>query len=427
MRKYLMQHSLKAFTILLPRNFEVKSQRGNLLENDFSTPAGDIFVKHFANFIKTTNSLDNLPSFNFLATFYDVEFVEETEELFKFHLVLNETLNKSIWLRLKHLVFNQYNVLIGFSDVLKEVETLDDTDRLLIQRINSNARDMYKNTKLLMEFEELKFFNFELKSGFASPIEYLLLYLRNRRDKEEIISFKYNLSEFKNVTLNIDNEYFKTSLNLLFDLLKETVDLSNLSFQLQVGNECVWSLEYENGTFDNAEFINDLQAINDFYGRGIDITHLNSRMFHLLYIRLIVEKLGGEFKMVVNEFPNSRLLVEWIFPIFKKKTKNTLNIEKDQVIKKIEKTSVINTHTEMYPIELRREIAHYFLKVDGAFVLDDWKVFADKLDNVIVNYKASNVRELKQIVENIRSAVSGFDITALQLIMTKLYHISKTE
>jgi hypothetical protein len=67
------------------------------------------------------------------------------------------------------------------------------------------------------------------------------------------------------------------------------------------------------------------------------------------------------------------------------------------------------------------------LKVDGAFVLDDWIVFANNLDNVIVNFNASDVSELKQIVENIRSAVNGFDITALQLIMTKLYQISKSE
>ena len=427
MQKYLTQHGLKAFTILLPRNFDLKSQSNNLLESDLSIRATDMLVKHFANFIKANNDYNNLPSFNFLTVFYDVLFVEETDEVFKFHLVLNELLNKTMWRRLKHTVFNQYNALIGFSDILNEVDVLDDTDRLLIQRINSNVREMFKNTKLYMEFEQLKAFNFELKSRLVSPIEYLSSFLRHRRDKEENIAFKYNPKAFKNIALNIDNEYFKISLHLLFDALKEIVDLSKASLELQIKDRCIWELEYNTDAIEDAEFAYEIKLINDFYNQGIDMTHLSNRMFHLIYIRLIVEKLGGEFKITVNETTKSSLLVEWIFPFMEYENLNDLNIESEQLGEMVEKEVVIFTEQTKYPLELMREIARHFSNVDGVFVLDDWKLFANKLDIIIVKYKASEVRELKQIIDNIYAAVKGFDVTALQLIMKKLKQISKME
>lgn len=429
MRKYLTQHGLKAFTILLPRNSDVNSQNDNLLEHDFSIRAMDMFVSHFANFIKTNsrNNFENLPSFNFLTIFYDVEFIEETDEVFEFHLILNEPLNKTMWFRLKHTVFNHYNALIGFSDILNEVEDLDDTDRLLIQLINKNAREMFRTTKLLMEFEQLKDFNFELKSHLVSPVEYLSSFLSHRRDKEEDIAFKYNTEAFNNIALNIDNEFFKISLVLLFDILKEIVDLSKATLKLQVEDSCIWRFEYNEPLFEDKEFVYELQMINDFYGRGINMNHLSIRMFHLIYIRLIVEKLGGEFMMTVNESSSPTLLVEWIFPFVEQEYPDDLNIEADHSTKDIEKKTVIHKEKTIYPLELRREIGMHFSIVDGTFVLDDWKLFANKLDILILKYKASEVRELKQVIESIYAAIKGFDVTALQLIMNKLKQISKME
>ncbi len=427
MQKYLTQHGLKAFTILLPRSLDIVSQNDTLLENNFSFSATSMLLNRFANFIKSNNdsSLDHLPTFNFLTVFYNVHFVEEADELLKFYLVLNEPLNKTMWRRLKHTIFNQYNALIGFSDILKEVEELDDTDKLLIQRVNTNVREMFENTKLFMEFEQFKDFNFELKSRLVSPLEYLSSYLRHRRDKEENIAFKYNPESLKNIALNIDNENFKSSLDLLFDALKEIIDLSKASLELQVADHCLWRLEYNADTFDDAEFVYEIQLINDFYNQGIDMKHLSNRMFHLIYIRLIVEKLGGEFKMMINDTSMPSLVVEWIFPFTEYENLNDLNIEPEQLREELGKKDETYDEQKNYPLELRREIARHFSNVDGVFVLDDWKLFANKLDILIVKYKASEVRELKQIIDTIYTAVKGFDITTLQLIMNKLKQISK--
>ncbi|MCD6178437.1 MAG: hypothetical protein J7K39_00885 [Bacteroidales bacterium] len=426
MQKYLMQHDLKAFTILLPRNFKVNNQSYNLLEKDFSIRAENVFVNHFAKFI-ITNDVENLPVFNFLSVFYNVKLVEETDAILKFNLVLNDSLNKTMWLRLKHTVFNQYNALIGFSDVLTEVEVLDDDDKLLIQRINKNAREMFKNTKLLMEFEQIKDFNFELKSRSVSPQEYVLSYLRHMPDIFESITLKYNSLDFENITLNIDNECFKTSLDLLFYSLKEIIDLSKINLELELKDYCILRLDYNSDTFNDNEFIYELQLINDFYQGGIDMKHLSSRMFYLIYTRLIVEKLGGEFTITIDKLSNYRLLVEWIFPFIEEKNISDSKLEADQSVDKNEKKTLAIENKIKYPLELRREIAHHFSVIDGVFVLDDWKAFANRLDILIVKYNPTEVKELKQIVENIYIAVKGFDITALQLIMNKIRQISKME
>jgi hypothetical protein len=426
MQKYLTQHGLKAFTILLPTSLDFNSQDDNLLENDFSIRAADRFLNHFASFVKANVDIgvEDLPTFNFLTVFYDVQFVDKTDELLKFHLVLNEPLNKTMWRRLKHTVFNQYNALIGFSDILSELEDFDDTDRLLIHRINTNVREMFQNTKLYMEFEQLKAFNFELKSRLVSPIEYISSFLRHRHDKEAI-AFKYNREAFGTIVLNIDNEYFKASLHLLFDALKEIINLSKASLELQIKERCIWRLEYTTDALDDTEFAYEIQLINDFYNQGIDMKHLSNRMFHLIYIRLIVEKLGGEFNMRVDESSGYSLLVEWIFPFNEYENLNDLIIEPEQLREELDKMAEIPAEQNNYPLELRREIARHFSNVDGVFVLDDWKLFANKLDILIVKYKASEVRELKQIIDTIYRAVKGFDITALQLIMNKLKQITE--
>ena len=121
--------------------------------------------------------------------------------------------------------------------------------------------------------------------------------------------------------------------------------------------------------------------------------------------------------MTVNEQSKPRVLVEWTFPYVEHENPNDLNIEADQSDKKVEKKNTALEETATYPLELRREIARHFSNVDGVFVLDDWKLFANKLDILIIKYKASEVRELKQIIENIYTAIKGFDVTALQLIM----------
>ena len=238
MRKYLKQHSLNAFTIQLPRKLLIDFQAFFGRENGELNQSEEIIYNRFAKFVldNQEKGFKKLPVFDFLITFYDVQFLEENEEYLVFKLNLNEALNQSIWLKLKHTVFNQYNALIGFSEVLKEVEVLDDTEKLLIERINVNAREMFLNTKLLMEFEQMKALNFEIDARLEHPIDYLSSFLRHRQDKTELFSFEFNRSGMENSAINIENANFKTSLNLFFDMLKEMEGLSKGTLQLKTGN-----------------------------------------------------------------------------------------------------------------------------------------------------------------------------------------------
>jgi hypothetical protein len=429
MQKYLTQHSLNAFTIKLPRNLKLNNQSLISLKDSYLLKPDELLLNHFASFIQShyKKKFNDLPIFNFLITFYNVRFIKEIDELFVFNLNLNETLNQNILLRLKHTLFNQYNSLIGFSDVLQDVEVLDDNDRLLIKRINHNAREMFKNTKLLMEFEQLKNFNFELEYQMSQPFNYLSSFLNYRKDIAENISFDFNHAEIENIVINIENPYFKTSLNLFFDLINEMGDFSDAKLRLDVKNNCHIRFEYKYNAINNGEFINEIQSFNDFFYKGINITNTSNHIFYLLYIKLIAEKLGGEFKFEISGAPDFILLAEWIFPFVKTDMPQDVSIDSNHISNSHGSNLMPSRVTELYPNELRIEIANHFSKVEGNFVLDEWKILADKLDDICLKYKINNLSELIQIAKDIRVAVDGFDVKALQSIMNRIRQICNIE
>ena len=429
MQKYLTQHRLNAFTIRLPRDLQVYNQTGSLIEKGFSAGAAASLINHFADFIQSNleTGYNNLPVFNFLSSFYDVEFVKEDDESVEFNLLINEVLNKSMWLRFKHTVYNQYNALIGFSEILREVENTAETEGLLIERINDNARNMYKNTTLLMDYEQMKNFNFELKARSVQPLEYLSSYLHHRHDTEEQVSIDFLQSELENIELNIENDLFKTSLDLFFDSLQKIVQLSYAKFQIDAKLKCNIGFESSFNANDDKEFPHEIQMFNDFFERGIDFNNLSNRLFHFFYIRLVAEKLGGEFSIEIDETQNHRLIAQWTFPIVNSGIQKNMDIASYQSFEEGKKKFIALKSVEEYSVELRKEISDEFHAVEYAYVLDDWKMFADKLDRICSKNKVQNESALKQLVQNIRQAVDAFDVTSLHLIATKLKQISNAD
>ncbi len=425
MRKYLTQHSFNAFTICLSREFVIDNNTSVSLEKHNILDGDKILFNRFANFIQANSEkgLDNLPLFNFLTTFYNVKFIQESDGLYEFKLILNENLNQSVSSRLKHTIFNQYNALIGFSEVLKEVEELDDTDRLVIERINQNARDLFKSIKLQSDFEQIKDYNFILDSRLAPPIEYLQSYLRHRQNKKDLV-FEYNASELENVELNIDTEYFKISLDLFFNIFNEIVDLPKGNLKLEINQNCYFIYESGKDSVKDDDIIREIKLFNDFFEQGINIKDINNRVFNILFIRMIAEKLGGEFSLKLNSSADLGIVAKWAFPFVFTESQTSSNIA-NNAINNIDENIKSQDAKEKLPIELRNEIAEHFSKVEGTFVLDDWKAFADKLHIICLNYNDFDVNELKEIVQNIIIAIETFDVTALQRIMAKLKHISK--
>ena len=424
MRKYLIQYSLNAFSIRLSSDWIANAKSSTFELNIKKLDADQALIERFVSFVKknSNNKFRNLPAFNYLTIWYNVEFVLENEGFIEFQLVLNKGLNKSIWLRIKHDIFNQYNALIGFSEVLKEIEVMEESDRLLIQRLNANARDVFSTTKLLMDYEQLKDFDFEMKAQFVEPIDYFLSYLRHRSEYENKIQFKYKEIDIKSVAINIYSEFFKTSIDLFFNLIFDQLDAKNLKFEIFLKEKCHLHFELNAGEFANIEFIHELDQIYNYFRMEQEIDSLSFRMFFVFYIRLIAEKLGGDFNF--QFYPDTKLLkADWAFPFVIEYEKGvaeiTANLENPK--------SRFNTNNEFqigFSTDIQNEIASYFSKIEGVYILDDWTVFADNLETICQNKNSDEFIELRKYIFLIRKSVESFDITTLQQLMKKFKEIN---
>jgi len=426
MRKYLTRNSDNAFTILVPRNTKTAESVFSWSESDYLSQSDRLFLKRFEKYYlaNSKNDFAQWPVFNWLAIFYNVSFVKETEEFVELNLMFNETLNKNIWLRLRHAIFNQYNALIGFSEVLKDVEELEDADRLMIERINFNARDLFNNSKLLMEFEQLKAFSFELETRMAQPLDHFSSFISQSNELQEKITFEYDNAESENLEINIESPYFKTSLNLLFNILKEVGDLSNVYLKFNVKRLFHISIEFRNTEIKNDEYLLEIRELNDFFNLGIDLKPITLRVFHLMYIRLVAEKLGGAFNIHIDESAECQFSAEWIFPFVEAKEPNASKMVVENSKKK---KSIPSIAKQKYSKEMKKELADNFIKVEETYLLDDWRTFADLLDMICIKYKVIEKRELEQITHTIRAATDAFDIKALQSIKLKIKQIVETE
>jgi hypothetical protein len=211
---------------------------------------------------------------------------------------------------------------------------------------------------------------------------------------------------------------------LFFEAITETVDLSNSKFQIKADQFCHLRFEFSNEAVRETDLFHEVQSLNDFFDSGINMIHFSDRMFHLLFIRLIAEKLGGSFTIDVNLSSNQTILAEWIFPLIKSEFSSDEISVRHSTIESTPEKSKIPKVAEIYSAELRKEIASYFSIVEDTFVLDEWKTFADKLDIICVKYKVNGDGALKQIAKNIRQAVDSFDVTALRKLREKLRQIS---
>jgi|GEM_PF-4584015 len=413
MRNYLTQNSIKPFTLELN---SIKTGDKLVIEIPHSKALGspaDKFLYRFASFLQSCD-FEKIPVFNYLGMNYRARLVGIQAGRASFELVQNPEDNASVWLQLKHTVFNHFNGLIGFSEVLKEVEEFDETDRLLIDRINFNARDLFKNIKLLMEYEQFKDFAYEVISHTVQPAEFLASYFRHNADKVDQIKLNVSKGEGQPVFLPLENEHFKSALDLFFIIIRPFVQPS-CAFTLQKQRSCLFLLELRN--VDNQEdFVREIDALNRFFSQAEIPDHMSMRMFHLLYIKIITEKLGGAFSMCKKS--DNRASFTWDFPITVAGAAQQ-NKQKEEATPNTPLKEAVTEEPLRVPHEFRQQIADLFAKVEGVYVLDDWQLFARDLEKLIRNNPKTDWEQLKSQIVLMYQAINSFDISVLQNIASR--------
>lgn len=410
MRNYLTQNSIKPFTLEL-NSIKTGDKIGVEVPHDkaLGTPA-DKFLYRFARFVQSCD-FEKIPVFNYLGINYRARLVNIQADGASFEFVQKPEDNASVWLQLKHTVFNHFNGLIGFSEVLKEVEEFDETDRLLIDRINFNAHDLFKNIKLLMEYEQFMDFTYEVVSHAVQPEEFLASYFRHNADKVDQIKLNVPKGEGKSVFLPLENEHFKSALDLFFAIIHPFVQPSCV-FTLQRQSSCLFLLEL--GNVDNQEdFVREIDALNGFFNQAEIPGHMSMRMFHLLYIKIIIEKLGGTFSMCKKS--ENRIRFTWDFPIAIAGAAQQNKLKEDTTPATPLKEAVTEDPLTV-PHEFRQQIADLFAKVEGVYVLDDWQLFARDLEKLVLNNPTTDWKPLKAQIALMYQAINSFDISALQNI-----------
>ena len=419
MRKYLTQHLLKVYTLHLPKHALLNGELGVENNEEYAVGVERQLINRIIKFLQphSENDYKRLPRFNFLANFYELVVVESNKDEIILDLYLDKNLNKSIWLRLKHTIFNQYNTLIGFSEILKDVEDIEDSERFLISKFNENARDLFSNTKLLMEFEQLRDLDFEIVTNLIEPLEFLSSYLTHRNNGKSSILTDYDKHELNGVGLKIGHELFKNTLNILLDNVEDAIGFNQAKFQIKVKEKCHFVFESDIIAQNEFDLKGEIETFDDFYIRGKDISYTSERVFKLFYIRLIAEKLGGEFNICIEQDPAMKLTAEWIFPIVKTEKIKIESVENNLLeIKETES----KPHEFHYSNGMIEELKIDFSAVKGSFVLDDWSEFADKLYRIRIKNSHIEGHELKDIEGGIRNAIDKFDVTALKKIASRI-------
>ena len=117
--------------------------------------------------------------------------------------------------------------------------------------------------------------------------------------------------------------FFKNTLNIFLDNVEDAIGFNQAKFQIKVKEKCHFVFESDIIAQNEFDLKGEIETFDDFYIRGKDISYTSERVFKLFYIRLIAEKLGGEFNICIEQDPAMKLTAEWIFPIVKtEKIKN---------------------------------------------------------------------------------------------------------
>lgn len=427
MRKYLTQHSLKAFTIKVPQDL-ISADQHKLALKKIDLAANEVLLfNRFVSFIvkNRQKNWSTLPVFYFLFTFYDIHFVKETKAYLEFDLILNNTLNQNILPKLRHALFNQYNALIGFTEVLNEEENLDDTSKLMLDRVSYNARMLYRNTQLIIEFEQLKEQDMELKSDWVEPVDFINSFLEHRKNKQLKVDLQFD--ETTGAAVNIENKPIRTALSWFFDTLNNLGESSLVKCKIAYNSACEIRFEYADKALVTSELTGEIDQYHRFINFGEMASQINHRIFMLLYSRLVADKLGADFEIETSASPPFNLIAKWRFPI--RKIESTSISIKDET-KENKQGDISEKQEEQnmeYPLAVREELHDLFLNVKDTFILDEWTSFANKLNRFCLKHQKSNMQFLQQIEQDIRLAIVGFDITSLQQISRKIEQISKSE
>lgn len=417
MQNYFMQIDFNTITITIQKAFIVDKQfTFNDLGDDCEI-SEHILLFRFINFLRRNKSedFDKLPGFNHLTLWYNVIYLDETENQFQFKLVYNEKLNKNILLQLKHDIYNLYNTLIGFSEVLKETESFDENDYLILNRLNANARDLYTETKILMEFELLKELDFNISKSFVKANDFILSYFNHHTEYGKRIVLIQHENPHEELFLNINHEYFKTSFDLFVNTIFNLFDAVNVVLDVYLKGHIHIEFKFEKGELAENDIIYEISQLNNFFNLETPVKSLQFRLFHFFYIHIVAQKLGGEFNLSYSE-ENGNYEAIWILPFdsgvnIDNSTLSNVDISlKDSISEEVQE--------ELLPSEeLKHEIAKLFSKLESVYILDEWIKFANNLESLGRKKYREDDEYIAAFIKKIRQGVELFDIKALQLIM----------
>lgn len=420
----LKQHRFNAFTIQILLS-NINQEKAIRNEKSVAAKADEILLNRFENFLRLNknNGWKDLPKFDFLTQIYKVHFNREVDDFLEFDLISEEKLNKDVFVRLKHTLFNQYNAIIGFSGVLSEADSFDETERLLIERIGFNARELFKNTKLLMEFKEFGHFDFLPKSNLINPLEFIADYFRHHPKEQEVFQILHSDTKLSEIAINCDNDYFKTSFDLFFYIVNQYPKDSNSILKVSCDENSHFEFEISYSETNVDELFFEINEYNAFFNHALDIKHYTFHSFYLFYIRAIAEKLGGTFRIAPNSKKEKTIVAEWIFPYQFAENGSYLSATKTE----IQNVSKSKLDFDLIPKTIRNKIKDAFAQVEGVYILDDWKQFSLHLQQIVAKHKLSELAELTNIISEINLAVETFDIFGLQQIAAKFKAISKSD
>lgn len=345
----------------------------------------------------------------------------------EFDLIYNISLNQNILPKLRHALFNQYNALIGFTEVLSEEENSDETSKFLLDRVTYNARRLYQNTQLIIEFEQLISWDFQLKSEWVEPVDFVISLLEHRKNKKAALEIDLQYEESMTYEINIENKPFRTALNWFLDTLSEEDELSSITGKINVGDFCVIEFECVHDKPVMGDFVGEINQFNRFINSGEMASQINHRIFMLLYLHLVAEKLGGEFEIETGASASFYLLAKWRFPVRNLASTRLISREENKTEKEIAATEKQAEKNFEWPSAIREELDALYLQVKDTFILDEWASFADKLNQLCIKHQKYDMQFVNQIVQDIRMAIVGFDIISLQKISRKIEQISKSK
>jgi len=358
-------------------------------------------------FIKITTTED----FLWKGNCYKVDKLNKGMGLTFFFISLSRKTFQQSFLWLKHDLLNILNPIMGFSDILMEMDHIAPESLELIEKINHNSRRIYHQINQISLLQSMASNNFEINAE-----EYNInIFFQELVDKlvinNNIEPHNIHLQICKNsVHVNIANHEFRTVLEnqlIIFSKWQEAphINIDCSVFQRKIKIE----IRFENCKIPNNK-LGDITKVDLFVSTCKNIDKLQNEGFNYLMLSHIVDLLSGNIQFVYNEDQASILQI--IFPI--SKLNNGENHVNPLMKTNLQNTTFTNEDVKIdLPPSMEKELKQICKHFDGLLILDEWEELANKIEKINSPFQ---ILEIQQIVDEIRIAIRTYHVEKLKKI-----------